>query len=397
MKKCCGINKLILNGILFFTFIYIFFYQLSYPFNPAIFLYIIFILSLCKIIIGKKIKIDVQVILMFLILIISEIGIFYTENYIQGKREFLILSVMFLFLVVIKSDYELYLKLKKKIDIGAVLVVVGVFLQFILKDKFNNSIRFILRENSYEKLLWSFQIDNAYSGFSAYVLDASYFSAILFGKSIVKLIDEKKNYFFNLIFLLVTLFSIFLTNKRGIFLGAVFASLVAILITRKNYKEKIKNTLIFTLMAVVVIILLYFFSDSGKRFLNRFIMNENLTTGRFEMYMYAMKRFLDESRYILGYGTGAIYNIYSQGLHNIYLQILYDHGIIGLFIYLIFFIYNLKQAYNYKNLYSIYLQLVILIYGLSGNPIFNNMIFMTYLLEVSQVKKINIIKKVKKL
>lgn len=79
-------------------------------------------------------------------------------------------------------------------------------------------------------------------------------------------------------------------------------------------------------------------------------------------------------------GTGSAYDIYETGLHNIYLQILYDHGLLGLIVYLAFFAYNLFMAIKRRDSMSIFVQCLILTYGVSGNPIYSNSFFFAYII-----------------
>ena len=89
-------------------------------------------------------------------------------------------------------------------------------------------------------------------------------------------------------------------------------------------------------------------------------------------------------------GTGSAYRIYDTGLHNIYLQLFYDHGIVGAGIYVVFFLYNLRLAIKRKEPMQIYIQMLMLVYGMSGNPIYSNSFFIVYVIfSVVTVEKRN--------
>ena len=70
--------------------------------------------------------------------------------------------------------------------------------------------------------------------------------------------------------------------------------------------------------------------------------------------------------------------------HNIYLQITSELGIVGICFYMLFFIYNYSYALKRVNMsesmmYSIYYQTFFLIYGFSGNPLYQLCILFMYI------------------
>ena len=139
----------------------------------------------------------------------------------------------------------------------------------------------------------------------------------------------------------------------------------------------ISTRAIIVLSAVAIKIL----SDHNQEvslFLQRFTSNEgDMTTGRSKIWQHAIENL---SNSLFGMGTGAAYAIYSTGLHNIYLQLYYDHGLIGAMIYIVFFVYNLRCAIERKEPIAISVQLLMLVYGISGNPIYSNSFFIVYII-----------------
>ena len=84
--------------------------------------------------------------------------------------------------------------------------------------------------------------------------------------------------------------------------------------------------------------------------------------------------------YLFGKGTGSAFLINSTGLHNVYLQILYEHGALGIVLYTSFFILNLRNAVKNSYFYSMCLQIMFLAYCMTGNPLYDYYFFIPYLI-----------------
>lgn len=383
-------HPLIISSIVLFAFIYMFFYQWAYPFNSAIFLYITFGLCILLIVMTGKMMLNKQLLFMLFIVIVSAIGILYTSNSSGGFRETIIFGVMLVFMVANSDSSALNHKLDTAINFGATLMLIGIYAQFILKDLFNSWMQALLRNDCFDQLMRSYTVDGAYAGFSAYTVDAAFFSAIIFGVYAMRLFGmterKKSNGIFSVVMICLSLFAVFLTSKRGILVGMLVALFFTMIIMRKISRNMVIKIVIAVVSLIAIIVGLYFASEEAKRFLDRFLITGDISTGRIEMYLLAMDE-LFSGNFIFGFGTGATYDLYSAGLHNIYLQLLYDHGFLGVIPYLIFFAYNLVLAYRAKNSRSLYIQIMILVYGVFGNPIYSNMIFLTYLIQVSNLNQ----------
>ena len=90
--------------------------------------------------------------------------------------------------------------------------------------------------------------------------------------------------------------------------------------------------------------------------------------------------------FITGSGPASVTAIYRGDAHNIYIQILYENGIIGLGLYLAFFGLNIKTSYmclkkgNRLARIGLAVQIAILVYGFTGNPLTDIFVFLLYLL-----------------
>lgn len=392
-----NLSTKIKNGFLAYPAIislmlYVFFYQLAYPFSSTLFLYIAFALFVVWLIVGSKICLSVQMLWMGLVTLVSVIGTLYTNNPEKGNREAILTVVTFVFLVALAQDNILLYKLKKILYYFSLIVLTGIILQFLLGDTMNAFLRSLLRADSYEHLIWSYNVDKAYAGFSAYTADAAYFCATLFGFLMFEKTLPKESAVWKKVLrfavMILSVFCIFLTSKRGVAVALMVALIVAYVVWKKlSLKTVIQITLIVILCGVALFVL-YNQSEVVHAFLQRFAPTDgDITTGRSDIWRSAVDTLRDE---IFGMGTGSAYLVYDTGLHNIYLQLFYDHGIIGAGIYIVFFLYNLMLAINRKEPMQIYIQMLILVYGMSGNPIYSNSFFIVYVVfSVVTVEKTN--------
>lgn len=370
--------------------VYVFFYQMAYPFSSTIFLYISFCLFALWLIARGKVYLSTQMLLMGLVTLVSVCGAFYTNNPEGGNREAVLTTVAFIFLVAFAQDEELLYKLKRIIHLFSLVVFSGMMLQFLLGDVMNAVLKVLLRADSYERLMWSYTVDQAYAGFSAYTVDAAYFCATLFG---FMLFDRPQNgeiamrkKMLRLAMMALSVFCVFLTSKRGVASALLIAAVAAYVAWKRLSAKTIFKIVLLALLCGLALYVLDARNAVVHLFLQRFTPTDgDVTTGRIEIWRKAISALQNE---VIGMGTGAAYLIYDTGLHNIYLQLFYDHGMIGAAIYALFFAYNLISAMKQNDPLRIYIQMLVLAYGMSGNPIYSNSFFIVYVIfSVSAVKR----------
>ncbi len=378
-------HRIVASLMIVSTLLYVFCYQFNYPFTSTIFLYALFGFMLIYVFLTRFLKLKGQFYLLFLLIIVSWIGVAYTDNQEMGRREAILLLVMLLYVLALSQDNALVQNMRKAIYLCSFVVLSGVLIQYTIPTAFNLFMRALLRADCYDQLLRSYTVDGAYAGFSAYTPDEAYFSALIFGFSILNVLDNKTNKsrfrkILPLVLAFLSVFVVILTSKRGLIVAMLVAIVLTVLIGKKSSP---KTIIAFGAIVVIGILLIYCIADSNVAvdlFLQRFDVSggEDITTGRMDMWMEAMDAFKG-TNLLIGKGTGATYTIEDAGMHNIYLQIFYDHGIIGFVVYAIFFAYNLRKAITCNDTKSLFIQFVMLIYGVSGNPIYSNSFFITYI------------------
>ena len=379
---------------------YIYCAHLSFSFEATDFLYIAFIMAIAVIIIRRYLITNKALIIYFLIVLYTGIGYCYSDNPEDGLRQTLFLGIYTVF-YWLAMQCSTFLNVMKKIICAFSLIgMISVFVQFAKPELVNIFLITVLRPWAYENIMWSYNVDGTYTGLTASVSMASFSMAIIFFVAVQKILCANKtnstleketstilNYI-NCLVAFLALFGIILTSKRGIFIATIIAFLLSIVLDKDIKIQEIEKRHIIAVgigivLSIIGIIYLVETNDYVIAFISRFTGN-NITTGRNVFYENAIRIFSQGSvgTLLIGYGTGSAYLINKTGLHNVYLQILFDHGLIGLALYGSFFIINIRNAIKKRYFFSMCLQIVFLIYCITGNPLYDYYFFIPYLLFV---------------
>lgn len=377
-------HRLLSLWIIVCGLLYIFAYQFKFPFKADTFLYCMVVGLLLMTLFVGKVVISLQVVLFFLVAVSSFIGLSYTKMPAEGLREtilFAFFTVMFC-LSLTNSDF---VKLFAKwIYIVSIIVVLSSIIHFIAPAWFNLLMRPIMREDAYRQLMWSYSVDNAFAGLSAYTPNMTFAAAVVFGNSLLNIVNKKerpivKSKLLNIVLLLASGFSIIICSKRSMFVATVVALIVLMfyLYLGRNFFLRFVCVAVISSVALMI---LYSTNEFVASFFNRFV-GEDVTTGRNIIYETLLSDFA-KGNFLIGRGTGATYELADSGAHNIYLQILYDHGIVLSIPYYTLLLCNYFFAFKNKCPLSIFVQTIFLVYGLVGNPLYSNMLMMIYIYHV---------------
>lgn len=364
--------------------LYIFAYQLKLPFRADTFLYGMLIGVIGMTFLNGKIMVTRQALLFVLIDISAFIGLLYTKSASAGLREAVLFTFFSGLFILSLSKPSLIEKFTKWIYLASIVLVLSSTIHFLFPTWFNAWMSRVLREDAYEQLMWSFTVDKTFAGIAAYTSNATFSAALVFGNSFLNMVDKSrppiiKSKLLNILLLVLSLFSIIICSKRGIFIATIAAMIVLLfyLYRRRNF---ILKFLAIAAVFVIALAILYRTNEFVYAFLNRFI-SDDFTSGRDVIYESLWSDFTQNNIFI-GLGTAATYVIAEEGAHNIYIQILYDHGILFSIPYYIFLLYNYYRAFQERCPLSIFVQTLFLVYGLSGNPLYSNMLMMIYIYHV---------------
>lgn len=251
----------------------------------------------------------------------------------------------------------------------------------------------------------------AYSGFAREKAEAAYIMnvgiAILFSRyfSFGKL--EKKDIFMLLVFLA----ALMLTGKRTLLIIAILA--FAIFMVISNVKSKVFKTASIILIALCFAFIVIMFIPKVANVFDRFMDQENMTSfgSRDALWKYITMMIAQFPLFGAGFGS---YNqfAYDNGLrvggskwmfngHNCYLQVFGELGIVGSAIFAAFvilaFIFTIKSIKKFKNnpneaklcYYSLYIQILIIIYSATGNPTYSRQIIFIWFFSIGMMLHVN--------
>ena len=267
----------------------------------------------------------------------------------------------------------------------SVFFVFGIYLQKLFPDLTDriNSI-FLTRDSiiyNHTFFRWGY-----YCGFSGLTfvsgLNCMVFGIFQLDRAMSKELNIAKR-ILCFICVLLALYGTILVQKRGLFISTLVCIIVYVLLKAENKKSLFVSATLISVIAAICYFLLNS-SESGALFLWRSFEKKDLTSGREVMWSTLIEKSKDAL--ITGYGPASVTALYAGDAHNIYLQVLYENGLIGLGLYLIFFGLNLVTSYHCIRLgnklarIGVAIQIAILVYGFTGNPLTDIFIFLLYLL-----------------
>lgn len=389
LKKTNIVEKFALILIIFYIF-------LGYIVNKEVFqLMITVIFSIIAILSAKKYKIKLYTndIIWIIIAILVTLSLIYSID-----KESTIRYIICLYLILVLKFTLNNFQCRKKEIINCMIFfssihVIATIVYLVFPNIIQAICKVILTPKMYE---YNVNLMNygcnagicSEHGFNAFCITV--FTNIFFVKTIYRNENKKRN----AILTLIGIITLLTTGKRGLFLANVF-SMIIIFIAVNFMNKKILKRFLIALIAILVILKIISYIPEAQIVFERFKELDsigNFLNGREVFYEKMFKNIKNNP--IIGSGASTTQKITggSDG-HNIYLQILSELGIVGLLIYLVLFIHclnitveNLKKRNNSENcLIALYYQIFFLVYGISGNPLYNFSILLIYMIMVNLV------------
>ncbi len=358
-------------------------------------------------------KIEIQPIEWLLILTLL-VMLVTTENIGENLTYIIRYAVLVFIVILMKYDEEFFhIIFYCILAAGLVHVIATLWFYFDtdfymanIYPNFNSSQRAHLYEQV-QKNHHAVGLSNHYSQNGIYMaisLCASF--ALLFAKS-------RKNILWKVLLLLVVLFALILTGKRGVLIFSVFAMLISYIICKKGAFANKLITVLFILssMSLVIYALSFYIEGIASAFARitaMFSENETLdvSNGRFKLYAIAWNFFKESP--IMGIGwrefSKEVVNFYNQDsvlrdAHNVFLQLLCETGIIGFSIFISLFISTIIQtvqlaAKSTKDMlklsdktkivliFSLCYQVFFLAYCITGNPLYDLETVYVYIISI---------------
>ncbi len=195
--------------------------------------------------------------------------------------------------------------------------------------------------------------------------------------------------------MVVLFIALLLVNRRSELLAAVAAWICMLfLMGSKRLKIIILFGCVIAFIGLLIVVLfvrqgIWHYQGSNRLIASVYglLQGQDITNGRSELYALAWSLFCEHPLFGIGWGQ---YRFYAQAIlpqitnvHNIYLQLLCETGIVGGFILLSALFYLLKELYKKNKIaikngtmeytvFSLFSWLYIMILGIFDNPIFQD-------------------------
>lgn len=204
---------------------------------------------------------------------------------------------------------------------------------------------------------------------------------------------KKSNLFFSILFTIALL----LTGKRAHVIFTALAIFVGFYVNASDDKKNRRiNILLIVIAVIVFLFIIVQYVPSLATFVSRFAETEeegDITLGRTSVWRISLDIF--KANPIIGIGWGQFINkgYLSYNAHNIYVQLLCETGILGSIAYYCFFIYMFLKTWSllkslrennevsFKTrmlIFSLSYQVFFLLYGFTGNPLYEQIMYIPY-------------------
>lgn len=213
----------------------------------------------------------------------------------------------------------------------------------------------------------------------------------------------------NIIGVLLSITGLMMSGKRMFSIIYALAFLVIYLLS--DYENKHIKFLSGIIIVSIMIIIIYNVFPAAKEVLERTLSKagnaESVTSGRNVLWEKAIEIFKTNRIHGIGFGAFQVYfadhyvikGIHAYLTHNIYIGLLAETGAIGFSIFIIFMLNNLRMTYvvkdkikdlhskkvSYVYKFSIMIQVWFIIYGFSGNGIYDVTEMFIYMLGVAMI------------
>ena len=323
---------------------------------------------------------------------------------VRGNSTIVLLFYILCLFVLLMSEKisvkSLYHNLKL-FKISGLFFAFGCYWQYLFPDRYYNLILPLFGAEYQHSIRRQFTFHKMCTGFTFQTAVTAQFivlgiMAVLYLYSTQKTNNGK---IISIIEIVLMTGGLLLTGKRSPILNFGAAFIVVDLLTVKRSKKG-NRIVAFSLGLIIALTALYFLAPlfaGSRNTLVRFLEFttiedlEEASNGRFGLFSHAISEFIRHP--ILGIGWGRYSRIYHMtGVHNIYLQLLCECGIFGFLIAMLGMIFTLTKTIKMLKdstlnvnspsgiilKCSVFIQIYILVYGLFGNPIYDQNYLLMY-------------------
>lgn len=337
-------------------------------------------------------------------LVIWFLGCFYSPAMSKGLGYVFSFALAFLFGVYVSQKNVDEKKVMRLLAVSCTVLAFFILVQPVAPELVSRVNRLFSYSSSEYALMNAWTRNGWYTGLFPDRAPAAFFCSILIGVGLYYLYCNYKTTgsifqrFFGIVFALIGAYGVLLTVKRGLLIGAGIAAFVSFIVYKKANKAPIWRICLAAILAIFIIWIIFSNMEVTQVMIARFVDNDNPLTYRDVIYGNIFEKFWSSP--LFGTGTASAFSLLGIGGHNIYLTVLMENGILGFIVFISVLGYSFFStvqlilkfgAYEYHQripflLFSLYIQVFFLVYGMSGNPLYDNYILYFYLFSIFIVK-----------
>lgn len=302
-----------------------------------------------------------------------------------------------IYMFYFSKNIESITKIVKFYYIGTIIFTLFTLLSFLFGSVYLKVINFLYGGTPVYSIIVDLFSWNEHSGIAGQTGYNAFTISIGIIISFVKIIEYFKfngkiNKKFLIIFLL-QIISLFLCSKRAILLYSLTTIVFLVPICVNLKKKKNLSRLLFVCIIILFVgsFSINYFEPFGNVFAKNsyYLSKGDIFNGRLPLYTQAIQLFKENPLFGIGIKRFYLLNELNLDVHNVYLQLLAENGIIGFSIIIFSFIYMffktkgaINKSDNNSLIYiSLGIQLFFLLYALSGNTFYDvNMLYLYLIL-----------------
>ena len=345
--------------------------------------FIIFILMI------KKKTINRKRLVFPILLIMMWLPSLYNNAYIaDGKLEFFL---NYTFAILFFCLYSLYEDKNEKMDFVlkifvafALIASIATWISYLFPKIYLEKMIYIIPEYSRELVVHMFKYDHAYAGITNHYSRNAFY--ILLGVlASIKFLNKNRGV--NIALIIFFLITLFLVGKRGHLLFLGMALIISYFITNRVSIKVVLRFIMITIILSLIVTLAIRYIPGADNIFNRITnYSKDVSTGRFALYDKAIDLYKSNENTPIGWGQfSKSTKYYYAAVHNDYLQIFVETGIIGLLLIiggnLIILFKSIFLVRKEKSLLAYIIlsfNIFFLLYSLTGLPHYDSEVYLAY-------------------
>lgn len=349
---------------------------------------------------GTHVYIDksMTLLLIFILYVVID-GIIRTQYAAEAFEYWSLLIAIIAFCLTLYNEETVVQNITTHSYKASIIMVSMIFLQAF----FPSIVRFLQRiwftPTGFETASYAYSRGYC-TGLTSFSAAAVWYCFILMSFEIGKLFNTETNKLRHILMLIISAVAMLYTQKRSILIASVAAIYISILLFSKRRDSKFIRSIILSFFLVLIAWWAYHTIPQVQYMVFKTNRVGNALSGR--DYYWNILLPMYKSSPLFGVGGGTAMHLFGFGGHNCYIQLLAEYGIVGLLLFLFGFglplvksiikakIFLGQYRYTQKGeifITSIIIQVVFFIYCFSGNPLFDQIFFMSEIIciTISQI------------